>query len=112
MIGTLTDVVAIMAGLECVLLLTIVIIRVLLRRRQRREHRFRPEAEEMLAAYLAGGISLPAAADQKDRMILRAVALEALVDLRGNELDRLVGPPEHLGFIDDACSGPASPREL
>lgn len=112
MIRTLADVVAALAGVECLVLLAIVISRVLLRRQRRREHQFRPTAEASLATYLAGGTEIPAAADPQDRSILREVALEALTDLRGNERDRLVALLEQLGFVDEARAELTGRRKL
>jgi HEAT repeat protein len=98
-----------LAGVDAVLIAVIVgmtafilVMRVVLHRRLRRDHRFRPGAERAVAEYLAGVGDPPAPAGRDERAVMLALTIEALDDLRGGEQARLVLLLEHLGYVDEA----------
>ncbi|HET7012462.1 MAG TPA: HEAT repeat domain-containing protein [Streptosporangiaceae bacterium] len=105
MISELGDAVLVLAGLECVLLAVIVVLRVLLRRNQRRVDQLRPSAELAIARYLATGATGAAVRPERRpamRAIWRDVALEAMADLRGSERAALAQLLDDLGYVSEA----------
>lgn len=80
----------------------IVVARVALTRRHKRQRRLRPRTETLLAEYLAGVSARPPAATGRERAVLLDVALDAIAELRGEERDRLARLLEELGFVSDA----------
>ncbi len=95
----------VLGGLVLALQAFIVIERVVSDRRRRKAAALRPALEIELANYLVDLSAAPPARPRSKlgRRVLREVALEAIVELRGRERERLVGLLEQLGAIDDLC---------
>jgi HEAT repeat protein len=102
MLRALADVVACLAGLVALLVLLLVVIRVAALRRVTRARRFGPSAAASLGTYLAGSGARPAPDGPGERALFRAIAQDALADLRGDDRDRLVALMGQLGFTQDA----------
>lgn len=99
-----------LAALECVLLVTIVVLRVLLRRNQRRVEQLRPAAELAIAGYLAADATAQPGTQPAERAIWRDVTLEAMSDLRGSERAALARLLDDLGYVTEAASDLRSRR--
>ena len=108
----LRTVVLALAAMVVLLNVTIVVIRVVLVRRQRRQLRLRPGAEALIAEYLADVAAVPSAIAIQERAVLLDVATEAIADLRGAERARLVGLLEELGFVSEAVRGLSARRRV
>lgn len=79
----------------------------------RRRVRIRPlrdRWELALARYLAADEEPRLPASREERQVLRAVALEALADLRGRERERVTALLETAGIVDDAIADLRSRR--
>jgi len=95
-----------LGAMAVVLVPVIVVIRLALTLRQRRERALRPPRETSIALYLAGGAAPPAEGTTgRERATLLTVALDVLPDLRGSERARLVALLQQLGYVDDLTRG-------
>jgi HEAT repeat protein len=110
--GFLLVVNAVLAAAILAMATFILVIRVVVSRRLRRDLRFQPSAESALADYVAGGDEPAAPTERDERAVLLAVAIDALSDLRGAERARLVVLLEKLGYVDDAISGLRARRRV
>jgi HEAT repeat protein len=106
----LGDAVVALAALECVLLGIIVVLRVLLRRKQRRVGQLRPAAELAIANHLAADAAVRPETQPAQRAIWRDVALEAMSDLRGSERLALARLLDELGYVSEAARDLTSRR--
>ena len=68
-------------------------------RRARRERRVRPAAEAGIAEYLAGTGTVRRAGTAGERSVWLTVAIEAMLDLRGEERVRLAALLDGLGYV-------------
>lgn len=112
MSSALATVVLSLAVMVVLLNATIVVIRAVLIRRQRRRLRLRPGAEALIADYLADEAAVPSAIPSQERAVLLDVATEAIADLRGAERARLAGLLEELGFVSAAVRGLSARRRI
>ena len=110
MIADLGYAVVVLAALECVLLVALVLLRVQLRRNQRRADQLRPAAELAIANYLAADVAVRPETQSAQRSIWRDVALEAMSDLRGSEQAGLARLLDELGYVGEATSDLKSRR--
>ncbi len=108
--AVLQDAIDLLAAVVILLGAAIVVIRIALRRRYRRERSLRPQAELAVAEYLADPARAPSAGDAGQRAVLLAVALEALGDVRGSERAHLAELIERLGYVAEALSGLSARR--
>ncbi len=94
-----------LAAAVALLAVTIVVLRVVSSVRRGRRRELRPRVELALATFLVGeGGSAPAPATRVEREVLQAVALDALMELRGAERARVATLLERLGYVDAAVS--------
>jgi HEAT repeat protein len=112
MSSALRAIVLTLAVMVVLLNVTIVVIRVVLVRRQRRQLRLRPGVEALIADYLTDEAAVPSAIASQERAVLLDVATEAVADLRGAERARLVGLLEDLGFVSEAIRGLSARRRV
>jgi HEAT repeat protein len=98
--------VLVLAGLLVILQVMVVVGRVRANRRRERVDKLRPKIETALASYVADtDARTPAAPSSKlGRLVLQEVALEAIVELRGSEGERLIGLLEDMGTVDELCA--------
>lgn len=68
-------------------------------RRARRERRVRPAAEAGIAEYLAGAGAVRRPGTAGERSVWLTVAIEAMLDLRGEERARLAALLDRLGYV-------------
>jgi HEAT repeat protein len=68
-------------------------------RRARRERRVRPAAEAGIAGYLAGTGTVRRPGTAGERSVWLTVAIEAMLDLRGDERARLAALLDQLGYV-------------
>ena len=96
------------------MLASIFVFRVLGSRRRRLERRLRPNFERAIGAYLADDeTAMPVApAGKSARRVFRAVALDALIEVRGRERDRLTSLLEETGIARDTAEELRSRRRL
>jgi HEAT repeat protein len=87
-----------------VLVIALTIVRGAIRRRNRREQRFRPAASQALAMYVADVGPAPAPGNPGERAALRSVALTALADLTGQESERVTDLLADLGYVEEAMA--------
>jgi HEAT repeat protein len=92
-------------ALLVLLQVTIVVTRIRDDRRRKRIAELRPGIETALAFYVANpeAESPEPPGSELGRLVLREVALEAIVELRGREGERLIGLLEDIGTIDELC---------
>lgn len=95
----------VLSGLLVLLQVAIVVDRVRSDRRRKDIAVLRPGIETALASYVADPEAKPPKppGSELGQLVLREVALEAIVELRGSEGDRLIGLLEQDGTIDALC---------
>jgi HEAT repeat protein len=95
-----------LAAVLSTLVVAIVLRRVVADRHRKRDASLRPAIEATVAGYLAGDDLEPPRlpASPAARRLVRAVALDALSELRGAERLRLVTLLEHAGIVADAAA--------
>jgi HEAT repeat protein len=98
--GVLAVTAATMGTMAILLLALIVVIRLILTRRQRWMDELRPSAETSVALYLAGDAPAPEGGTARERAVLLDVSLDALSDVRGSERTRLIALLEQFGYLD------------
>ena len=83
----------------------IVVVRFRADRRRKRVEALRPGIETALAVYVADADSKPPELPDTElgRLVVREVALEAIVELRGSEGERLADLLQETGAIDELC---------
>ncbi len=87
------------------LALSLTAVRIMIRRRHRRELAFRPGASQAVAVFVAGAGPPPRRpASRGERQALRAAALATIADLTGSEREQVVGLMEDLGYVDDGVA--------
>ncbi len=92
-----------LAASVVLLVMFIFLSRLLADRRRRRERELRERFELALGEYLSDeGADPPPARGEQERRALRAVALDALVELRGRERERVTEALERTGIVGDA----------
>jgi HEAT repeat protein len=94
------------------LALSLVVVRASSSRRRSRLRPLRKRLERELATFLATGASRPTPRNRAERLMVRAVALDALDELRGRERERVTMLLEELGIVDDAVAALRSRRVL
>jgi HEAT repeat protein len=97
--------VGILLALLVVLLVVILVGRARADRRRRRLEELRPEFETVIARYVSGPeVTIPPLSDSReDRTLLRELAVEAIVELRGRERQRVTTLLEDNAIVADTC---------
>ena len=95
---------SVLAALVCLLVLSLLGVRALIRLREERRRRLWPDASLAVARYVTTGGPAPRPAGRAERAILRDAAMQALFDLRGRELDLLVELVGQLGYTAGAAA--------
>lgn len=114
MTGALVVAISALAGIFGLLLGFILVRRLRADRRRHRLERMRPPIETDLAMYLADPDADPPEppASDEGRHLFRDVAVEALVELRGRERERLSGLLDAKGIVDETSDELSARRRL
>ncbi|MHB1597261.1 MAG: HEAT repeat domain-containing protein, partial [Streptosporangiaceae bacterium] len=99
MTAVLRDIVLAMLTLLGLGVLADMVMRFATVRRARRDRRIRPVAEAGIAEYLAGTGTVRTPGSAGERLVWLTVAIEAMLDLRGEERARLAALLDRLGYV-------------